>query len=185
MRGLGSNGTENRVKPPSGRSGIGACRHTDRDVKERIGKKPLDVGADKLAKTAHYALAMLGQLRKHLDRPLPLAWAPGKALSEHSVIEAYPAATLIACGLLQPKYKGYKRPDATRVRHNLLDDLKTRHGVEIASDEANITGSDDAFDAVVCVLAGVDFLRGNVTPPSKADREVAAREGWIWCRTPA
>jgi hypothetical protein len=35
-------------------------RTTDRFIQERLGKTPLDVGADRIARTAHAALRMLG-----------------------------------------------------------------------------------------------------------------------------
>ena len=38
--------------------------------------------------------------------------------------------------------------------------------------------SADALDAVVCVLAGRDFLEGFEVPPDAPD--LARREGWIW-----
>jgi hypothetical protein len=40
--------------------------------------------------------------------------------------------------------------------------------------------NDDAFDAVVCLLAGKDFLQGEVYPP--ADPDQARQEGWIWVK---
>ena len=36
----------------------------------------------------------------------------------------------------------------------------------------------DALDAVVCLAAGADFLRGLAMPP--ADLSLAKQEGWIW-----
>lgn len=38
----------------------------------------------------------------------------------------------------------------------------------------------DAFDAIACVLAGVDFAQGAARGPD--DLELAKREGWIWVR---
>jgi hypothetical protein len=40
--------------------------------------------------------------------------------------------------------------------------------------------NDDLLDAMVCVLAGADFARGEALPPE--DLEQARREGWIWFR---
>jgi len=40
----------------------------------------------------------------------------------------------------------------------------------------------DVLDAVVCVLAGRDFLCGNARPPEHMD--LALKEGWIWVRDP-
>ena len=41
--------------------------------------------------------------------------------------------------------------------------------------------SADALDAVICVLAGADFVRGPVYAPEIA--ALAEREGWIWFAT--
>jgi hypothetical protein len=52
-------------------------RETDRFVKRQIGKTPLDVGADRIARTAHAALGILGDLRKVTGAAVPLAcWKP-------------------------------------------------------------------------------------------------------------
>jgi hypothetical protein len=42
--------------------------------------------------------------------------------------------------------------------------------------------SPDVRDAVVCTLAGADFLAGRVMAPD--DLALARREGWIWVRQP-
>src|SRR3989442_1019336 len=47
-------------------------RMTDRAVHENVGKTPLDVGADRIARTAHAALRFLGELREAISRPVPL-----------------------------------------------------------------------------------------------------------------
>jgi len=39
-----------------------------------------------------------------------------------------------------------------------------------------------SFDAVVCVLAGHDFVAGRAMNPD--DRKLAEREGWIWTAKP-
>ena len=68
-------------------------RATDRFIQKTIHKTPLDVGADRIARTAHAALRLLGDLRRALQSPLPLAWSP-QELAHVSAIEVYPAATL-------------------------------------------------------------------------------------------
>jgi predicted RNase H-like nuclease len=49
-------------------------RRTDKVVKCKIGKQPLDVGADRIARTARAALELLAKVRKVVDKPIPLAW---------------------------------------------------------------------------------------------------------------
>ena len=51
-------------------------RSTDDAIAERLSERPLDVGSDRIARTAHAALSFLERLRKLLDAPIPLAWEP-------------------------------------------------------------------------------------------------------------
>ena len=44
--------------------------------------------------------------------------------------------------------------------------------------------SADERDAVICTIAGADFLAGRAEPPPAVDRETAEKEGWIWVRRP-
>jgi hypothetical protein len=70
-------------------------RETDRQVHARLGKLPLEVGADRIARTAHAALTLLETVRQRCHIPIPLAWTP--AIPEPcAAIEVYPAATLLA-----------------------------------------------------------------------------------------
>ena len=46
-------------------------RDTDRFIKLKLGKTPLDVGADQIARTAHTALCLLNGLRQCLDETVP------------------------------------------------------------------------------------------------------------------
>ena len=52
-------------------------------------------------------------------------------------------------------------------------DLPQREAVEAV---------DHALDAVLCLVAAADFLRGDVVQPLPADLASARREGWIWFR---
>jgi hypothetical protein len=149
-------------------------RETDRFVKQRIGKQPLDVGADRIARTAHAALDLLRQLREETGTAIPLAWDPN---DEHrlSAVEVYPAATLTVYGI---QATGYKRKDQTAARAALVEELE-RH-LTLPEDRAILAGNPDVVDAVVCVLAGRDFLSGHTLRP--ADMGLARKEGWIWVR---
>lgn len=147
-------------------------RGTDRFIKAEIGKQPLDVGADRIARTAVAALRLLADIRKLTGHPIPLAWSreiPGPA-----AMEVYPAATLTAHGL---RASGYKKPRDEKERAEILQGLSER--VEIQPDLRDLLRSNaDALDAAICVLAGSDFLRGHALPPPDLDE--AKREGWIW-----
>jgi predicted RNase H-like nuclease len=149
-------------------------RATDRFVRDRLGKQPLDVGADRIARTAHAALAFLSTLRQRLGLPIPLAWQP--EVAGMAAIEVYPAATLAAHGLLAP---GYKHPQGHDVRRRLAAELGER--LALPHNDA-LFHSDHLLDAALCVLAAQDFLRGEAMPP--LDRGLAEREGWIWVRQP-
>jgi hypothetical protein len=45
-------------------------RMTDRAIHKNVGRTPLDVGADWIARTAHAALRFLAELRRALPRPV-------------------------------------------------------------------------------------------------------------------
>ncbi len=147
-------------------------RTTDSFIQQELKKTPLDVGADRIARTAHAALRMLSELREKLKAPIPLAWTPmlGPGVS---AIEVYPAATLVAHGI---RSKGYKKPTQTLERREILKALKKR--MRFRASVPDLSKSTDLLDAAVCVLAGSDFLKGRAMSPQ--DRGVAEREGWIW-----
>jgi len=121
-------------------------RATDQFVQARLRKRPLEVGASLIARAAHSALRTLQELRQATDLDIPLAWDPG--FQGVAAIEVYPGASLIAWG---QRLDGYKKSADLRRRIALA--LKSRASgiVDCAID------SSDAFDAALCVLAGVDF----------------------------
>ena len=152
-------------------------RSTDDAIAERLGKRPLDVGSDRIARTAHVALSFLERLRKRLDAPIPLAWDPSP-IDAVTAIEVYPAGTLAARNLPHSGYKG-SADSASSLRR----ELTTAIGEQLSFDahsEAEMTRTDHALDAALCVCAGLDFLAGDAVPPE--DLSLAKREGWIWVR---
>lgn len=153
-------------------------RGTDRWIKANIGQQSLDVGADRIARTAVAALALLGQLRELTGEPIPLAWSSGSA-GRATCIEVYPAATLRSRGLQHNKYKRTS-VDSPATRARILDAMQPQVSETVRS--AAIS-SDHVFDAALCVVAGLDFLGNECHPP--VDLDEARREGWIWVRYPA
>jgi len=159
-------------------------RMTDRFVRSQTDKKPLDVGANLIAGTAHSALALLQDLRRKTDEEIPLVWAPEQV---HGVgaIEVYPALALLA---LAPgaKWADRKNFGSGYKKHGVLG-AKPRE--EICKQlqhlwEPSHTGdphheSDHAIDAVLCVQIAYEFLSGDCLEPP-AHLPVIRREGWIW-----
>ena len=136
-------------------------RATDRSIRERFGKKPLEIGADRISRTAVAALQLLRTIVEDPRCRIPLAWCP-EALPAISAIEVYPAVTRLARGA----------PD----RGGSLDGLSGWIEFGPGIDTARLTA--DAIDAAVCVLAAADFIEGRALGPP--DLTVAQREGWIW-----
>ncbi len=151
-------------------------RETDRLITDRCKKRPLDVGADRIARTAHAALKLLGDLGASIGHRIPLAW--DSAFSPRiAAIEVYPAATLSGRSI---RCSQYKDAEHTEVRRNIVSKL---HEHLTCSVDSNVLATDaDVLDAVVCALAGLDFLRGQAFPP--LEPELARKEGWIWAKLP-
>lgn len=153
-------------------------RETDLFIKKKTGKTPLDVGADRIARTAYAALRLLRDLRSTLDLQIPLAWEwpPADGLS---AIEVYPAATLIGHGF---RSGGYKKPDQSAQRTEIIESLRS---VAEFSDEVSgrMFQSADVLDAVVCLVAATDFLLGKAMPPE--NRALASRSRGMDLDAPA
>jgi hypothetical protein len=151
-------------------------RTTDRRVREIVGKQTLDVGADRIARTARSALDILEQIRRLAAEPIDLGWQPDFA-ARMAAIEVYPAGTLKARLLPCTGYKGSSgAPARARIARAL--------GAEIAGLHRHASGQDDVFDACLCLVAARDFLLGQAVAPSPAEAKLARREGWIWVRSP-
>jgi len=151
-------------------------RETDRFVKSRIGQQPLDVGADRIARTALAGLTLLGKVRSSLAEAIPLAWTPSY-VDRVAAIEVYPAATLKARGI---PATGYKKPQHTEERRKIIKAVREA-GIAL-DDLPAIEQYADALDAALCVVAASDFLRGYAMEP--VDVPLATKEGWIWVRKP-
>jgi len=152
-------------------------RATDRVVKEHLGKQSLDVGADRIARTAHSALRLLANLRRETALAIPLAWEPTYS-DRVAAVEVYPAATLITHGIPDT---GYKKNEKIEARKAIIGSLERI--IQLPADRGAMEQSSDPLDAVICVLAGHDFLRGKALHPKEPEEiELARHEGWIWVR---
>ncbi len=159
-------------------------RATDRQIRSRFNKTPLSVGADKIARTAHSALNFLSELsgKVNLDS-LPLAWSPSDVQrSAVSVIEVYPAATLLAHNVSTDNYKSKDPTIRGRACRRIIDSL-SESALTLRVSIDSVARNDDTVDAAVCVLAGLDFLAGNSEEPEGHLLEQAKRESWIWTKT--
>jgi predicted RNase H-like nuclease len=150
-------------------------RETDRYIKAKVGKQPLDVGADRIARTAHSALRYLDEIRSLLGHSIPLAWSP--SLSERiSAIEVYPAATLKQLGI---RSSGYKDKGDISERLEIIDALKGH--LNFNSGTSELEQDDDLLDSAICVLAGYHFIKRLCYQPVNMD--TAIKEGWIWVKS--
>lgn len=140
-------------------------RHTDRVIERLLGKRPLEVGADRIARTAHAALRLIAAVATQCGRVIPLVWH-AQELAALGAIEVYPAATRLARGVPN-------RPGS-------LAGLASEFATDLGFLE---TATADVRDAVVCTLAGTDFLAGRAIAPG--DLVLARREGWIWVNGPS
>jgi hypothetical protein len=153
-------------------------READDVVYALTKQRPLDVGADRIARTAHATLELLADIRRLTVLEIPLAWQP-EFVDRAACIEVYPAATLRACGFCHSGYKGNLVPNQER-RAAIISSLDVL--LEISEDCCKVLqASDHALDAAVCVLAAHDFLSGRARGPEH--RSVAEREGWAWVRS--
>jgi uncharacterized protein DUF429 len=152
-------------------------RTTDIWLKAATGQQPLDVGADRIARTAHASLRLLAELRRLTSDPIPLVWQSDFA-DPIGCVEVYPAATLRAHGL---PHSGYKGDKANHLAQRQLIVERLCSLLDLSSDcQTALVASDHAIDAAVCVLAATDFLSGHAQPPH--DHDLATKEGWIWVR---
>lgn len=149
-------------------------RLTDDEIAIRLGKRSLDVGANLIARTAHWAVNLLADLAADLGEPVPLAWDP-HGLSRVSAIEVYPAATLLALAwgrqvFVEPK-------NDFKLRAAVIAETYGMQGMERLRFETS-----HEADGLVCVAAGLDFLSGEAIGPTEAQMPQAVKEGWIWVR---
>lgn len=146
-------------------------RATDHAIHARLGKQPLEVGADRIARTAVAALALLAEVRAATGRPWDVATVAPYA-GGATVIEVYPAA-LVATTARRPR----GRPAVEQAKLALASEVL---GARLAPHRAVAAAGGDALDAILCVVAAGHHAAGRTVPPPPALAEAARREGWIW-----
>ena len=164
-------------------------RCTDRYVYKEIfqdkGLRPFAVGADKIAKTAHFALDLLRKLREEFGKDIPLV-SDGNPIGESiddvwGAVEVYPRATLETLGVRSDGYKTGE--NAKPNREEVVRSLSSNDHVGLTVEMKNrMVESDDVLDAVVCVMAGRHFLDNECLSPLTEHTDKARKEGWIWVK---
>lgn len=130
-------------------------RETDRFVQRKLSKRPLEVGANLIARTAHSANQFLCDLRNETSRAIPVLWSPvDLAGAGAGAIEVYPAATKIVVKPLSA-------------------------AAALGLDDGELPcGNVHVEDALWCTVAALHFIRDECDPPIDLGRSL--REGWIW-----
>ncbi|KSU56471.1 DUF429 domain-containing protein [Microbacterium enclense] len=142
-------------------------RHTDRVVRDRIGRWPLSVSTDRLGVTALRGAGLTSRLAE--------AGFPVHRAAEGRLFEVYPGGSLRLWGFDTTGY----RVDATR-RAILIDSLRERAPwLDLGAFRALAVTKADAFDAVIAALSTRAGALGLFEPPASGMLGVARREGWV------
>jgi hypothetical protein len=109
-----------------------------------------------------------------IDAPLGWPQPLGEALSQHR------AGAPLDVPTTQDAFSRFTDHIVwTRCGHRPLDVGADRIA---RTAHAALLSTDHALDAVLCLLAAADFLRGHAVAPATSELERARREGWIWFR---
>lgn len=150
-------------------------RYTDIFLHKKLGKMPLEIGAERIARTALRALKIIHEVSTLTNKIIPLAWNPAE-LKHSAAIEVYPAGTLLAHGI---PVRGYKN-DLPEGPYRLPVLEFTRKHIQSSSQRELISHDTDLLDSVLCCIAGKDFLQNNCSLPPDEKKGQAKKEGWIW-----
>jgi len=152
-----------------------ANRVTDLAVRTAVQPRklnPLSVSADRIAHTAFRCAALLARLKVagvEVDRS-------GVA---GTVVEIYPAASLLMWNLPHGGYKG--GTNAAVLAGLVCQLLSPQHApwLDLGPWSAMCRENDDAFDAVVAALSARAAARGLAITPNANQLREAKTEGWI------
>jgi hypothetical protein len=170
-------------------------RETDAVVRRLVARQTLDVGADRIARTAFRALQVLSTLRRTTGRSLPTAVLGSQLISflqsavetgpradaarRDVVLEAYPAGWLAATGRSRPGYRSDAalRRALFRELWQYRSDIRETDSHETDTDEPDVgfpsrlaweeavCRNGHVFDAVLCVLIAGDYVAGRCVAP--------------------
>ena len=155
-------------------------RRTDEVVRADLRKAPLEVGADRIARTAVTALTVLAELGAMFGKRIRIGQDPALQVGVQA-IEVYPAGTLRA----YEKVGYLNAHGSTEFKKRLLLKKKMKDGeLVIGKDGKKSITNEHVLDSILCAVAAADFLAGNVRrPESKLEKTMAIKEGWIWVRS--
>lgn len=167
-------------------------RVTDDVIYEQLGRRPLEVGADRIARAAVQTLSVLEELRTVLATPLPVAirrWSEQGATASSQegpfriscAIEVYPAAYLLANGL---PARMYKRVDQADTRASILDGIASKISLPERLRERAASDA-DVLDSLLCILTATDYLSDSCISPSGVSEKTLRVEGWAWVPRPS
>jgi len=145
-----------------------AYRRTDAVVRERTGRWPLSVSADRIAYPSMRCAGLLATLAAE-GFPLRRSGIGSKAA------EVYPAAALARWRLGAGGYK-LDGPGLPRVVQALL---RAAPWLDLGSFQGLCRQSHDAFDAVIAGLVAGAVVLGRVEAVPEEDIQLADEEGWI------
>jgi predicted RNase H-like nuclease len=170
-------------------------RRTDILVKNELGITPLEIGADKLARSTLRTFEIINRINKILNGELSLAW-DNKNLSQYSMIEVYPKATLV--GL--KKFAGYQFPVGRKKKPKQKNYMSFKKDIDAKKKVLKIilkecTNPEDidipekikpkfehGFDSLICAFTGKKFIDGKLNSPSDFGLDNDMKEGWIWTK---
>jgi predicted RNase H-like nuclease len=154
-------------------------RYTDEVVRKALGKLPLEVGADRIARTAVAALSLLADLGALVGKAIPLAWDAQVGKSTWA-IEVYPAGTLRA---YQRMGAVTDSKDSKPGKRSLVSRMKKSGTLRFESGMEKGIDNEHVLDSVLCAISAVDFLEKRaIAPRTDKERNLARKEGWIWVR---
>ena len=156
-------------------------RRTDEVVKAKLGKSPLEVGADRIARTAITALSLLADVGVMIGKKIPLAW-DARLDAGIRAIEVYPAGTLRAY-----QQMGFvsKSGNVDQDKRSLVAKMRKNGRLRFDKGNAKSIDNEHVLDSMLCALAATDFIEKRaIFPGTDKERELARKEGWIWVRDP-
>jgi predicted nuclease with RNAse H fold len=149
-------------------------RKTDFWIKENFPPlNPISVSTDKIGVTAIVGTLLLNALSSDF------ALSPTESQADRSVIEVYPAVSLLAWGL---PFRGYKNgEEASRMRRAILRKLQHEFGLDLAERQSEVlAASEHCLDALIAALTAQEYARGAVFAPEDPQDDTLKTEGWIW-----